>query len=210
MLLHLLKNIADLPVNTSMVKQSGLGKLVGSIEKHRICSGPNATNIQERVDLVKSSWKASVKARKIAEGSSQPASKIAVDSKRQAPESSSVASPSAKRPKVSDSPSKSSLSSLLTKMSGNSSGSSPGPSAESKAKKGQTNGIKIEVAKPTWKTNISSGKKQSSRTLVSRMCSRFLTITQNLFLRRPHKRKRNRLYVSSGQTILVATWLNLD
>jgi len=149
MLLHLLKNIAELPVTTSMVKQSGLGKLVGSIEKHRICSGPNAVNIQERVELVKSSWKASVKARKIAEGTSQPALKIAVDSKRSVPETVSTASPSAKRAKVSESPAKSSsLSSLLTKMSA---------SSGSKSKQGQTNGVKIDDARTKWKSN-NSGK----------------------------------------------------
>eukprot|EP00977_Amphora_coffeiformis_P000975 scaffold212_cov173-Amphora_coffeaeformis.AAC.1 len=144
MLLHLLKNIAELPVTTSMVKQSGLGKLVGSIEKHRICSGPNAGNIQERIELVKSSWKASVKARKIAEGSSQPALKITIDSKRPVPETSSAPSPSAKRAKVSDSPAKSSssLSSLLTKMTASS-------------KQGQTNGVKADAAKTTWESNNS-------------------------------------------------------
>ena len=65
MLLHLLSNIKDLPVTKSIVKQSGMGKAIGSIGKHSICAGtPNETAIMDRVDGIKSAWNASVKARK--------------------------------------------------------------------------------------------------------------------------------------------------
>lgn len=150
MLLHLLKNIADLPVTASMVKQSGLGKLVGSIEKHRVCSGPNEGNIRQNVDLVKSLWKASVKARKIAEGASQP--KLSVVPKREAPTSNEPASPSAKRAKVTESSPKSSLSSLLNRMSGSNSGASQS-SVSTKMKLSQANGVKVETTKTTWKSS---------------------------------------------------------
>ena len=153
MLLHLLKNIADLPVTADMVKQSGLGKLVGSIEKHRICSGPNAGNIQERVDVVKSSWKASVKAHKIAEGTSQP--KMTVVSKREAPSSSDPQSPTPKRTKVTDSSPKQSFSSLLQKLSGSS--ATPSSTSDSKSNQNQSNnGVKVESAKTNWKASNAS------------------------------------------------------
>ena len=156
MLLHILKNIADLPVTTSMVKLSGLGKLVGSIEKHRICSGPNEGNIREKVDLVKSSWKASVKARKIAEGESQP--KLSIVPKREVPTSNDPVSPSAKRAKIAESSPKSSLSSLLNRMTGSNSQSSSGTSLIQKIKQANSNGLKVETSKPTVKVNGSAGK----------------------------------------------------
>jgi hypothetical protein len=64
-LLHILSNIALLPVTKSVVKDSGMGKVIASIEKHKLCAGTaNETAIQLRVQLVKDSWNASVKARK--------------------------------------------------------------------------------------------------------------------------------------------------
>ena len=36
LLLHLLTNITKLPVTKSVVKDSGMGKVIGSIEKHKI------------------------------------------------------------------------------------------------------------------------------------------------------------------------------
>lgn len=65
LLLHLLTNIKDLPVTKTIVKQSGMGKAIGSIEKHSICAGtPNETAIMDRVHGIKSAWNSSVKARK--------------------------------------------------------------------------------------------------------------------------------------------------
>jgi hypothetical protein len=65
LLLQLLSNIKDLPVTKSLVKQSGMGKAIGSIEKHSICAGtPNETAIMGRVQEIKAAWNASVKARK--------------------------------------------------------------------------------------------------------------------------------------------------
>lgn len=65
LLLHLLTNLKDLPVTKSHVKQSGMGKAIGSIEKHPICAGtPNQAAIMDRVQGIKSAWNASVKARK--------------------------------------------------------------------------------------------------------------------------------------------------
>lgn len=65
LLLHLLTNIKDLPVTKTLVKQSGMGKAIGSIEKHSICANtPNQGAITDRVQQIKSAWNASVKARK--------------------------------------------------------------------------------------------------------------------------------------------------
>lgn len=200
LLLHLLKNIADLPVTTSMVKQSGLGKLVGSIEKHRVCSGPNEGNIRENIFLVKSSWKASVKARKIAEGSSQP--KLSVVPKRDVPSSNEPASPSAKRAKVAESSPKSSLSSLLNRMSGsNSSSSQSSPANKTKA---QTTGIKVESAKKAWKDSTTSRKcNAKSQHEPSSLPSRSL---HHQHLLQVQQRRKSKVRGSNGQTILEATW----
>jgi hypothetical protein len=65
LLLHLLSNIIDLPVTKLLVKNSGMGKAIGSIEKHPICAGtPNESAIMDRVQKIKTAWNASVKARK--------------------------------------------------------------------------------------------------------------------------------------------------
>ena len=64
-MLHLLTTIKDLPVTKSLVKQSGMGKAIGTIGKHSICAGtPNESAIMDRVSGIKSAWNASVKARK--------------------------------------------------------------------------------------------------------------------------------------------------
>lgn len=65
LLLHLLTNIKNLPVTKNIVKHSGMGKAIGSIEKHPICAGtPNQSAIMDRVHEIKAAWNASVKARK--------------------------------------------------------------------------------------------------------------------------------------------------
>eukprot|EP00537_Pseudo-nitzschia_pungens_P006995 CAMPEP_0172356736 /NCGR_PEP_ID=MMETSP1060-20121228/1115_1 /TAXON_ID=37318 /ORGANISM="Pseudo-nitzschia pungens, Strain cf. cingulata" /LENGTH=836 /DNA_ID=CAMNT_0013077035 /DNA_START=71 /DNA_END=2584 /DNA_ORIENTATION=+ len=115
LLLHLLTNIAQLPVTKGIVKVSGMGKAVGSIEKHRICiDSPNKVAIVERVNAIKDAWKVSVKVRKDKPQNSTPAS-VSSSSKRDLDTSSQLSSPSAKKPKMDDSK-KSSLSSLLTKV----------------------------------------------------------------------------------------------
>jgi hypothetical protein len=62
LLLHLLNCIASLPVSKDMVNSSGLGKLIGSIDRHPICTGtPNENVIKGRLTIVKERWSASVK-----------------------------------------------------------------------------------------------------------------------------------------------------
>ena len=62
LLLHLLSNIIELPVTKSVVKESGMGKAIGSIDKHKICvNSPNAAAVKERVSQIKSAWNKSVK-----------------------------------------------------------------------------------------------------------------------------------------------------
>ena len=63
MLLFLLSSISGLPVTRAMVKDSGLGKKIGSIEKHKISAGTmNESAIAVRVESVKDKWNKSVKA----------------------------------------------------------------------------------------------------------------------------------------------------
>ena len=65
MLLHLLTNIAPLPVTKEMVTTCRLGKAVVAILKHSICVGtPNEKAISSRVQNVKSRWSDTVKALK--------------------------------------------------------------------------------------------------------------------------------------------------
>uniref|UniRef100_A0A7S4AAD9 RRM domain-containing protein n=2 Tax=Pseudo-nitzschia australis TaxID=44445 RepID=A0A7S4AAD9_9STRA len=115
LLLHLLTNIAQLPVTKGIVKESGMGKAVGSIEKHRICvDSPNKVAIVERVSAIKEAWKVSVKIRKDKPQNSTSTT-VASSSKRDLDTSSQSSSPTAKKPKLDDTK-KSSLSSLLTKV----------------------------------------------------------------------------------------------
>jgi len=115
LLLHLLSNIADLPVTKSIVKSSGMGKAVGSVEKHRIVVGsPNESAIKERVQKVKDAWHASVKARK-----GQSSSKDSISGIKRPIESASESPSSAKRVKAEDEDKKvNSFSSLLKTVSG--------------------------------------------------------------------------------------------
>ncbi len=61
LLLHLLGNIALLPVTKEMVTSSKLGKLVAAVEKNKICTGMNEDAIKKRISKVKEEWSASVK-----------------------------------------------------------------------------------------------------------------------------------------------------
>lgn len=99
LLLHMLSSIRGLPVTKSVVKSSGMGKVIGTIEKHRICVGSgNEDAIQTRVAAVKEAWNASVKA--LGEKSSPDSTKREYDqdiinpnvSKKAKTESSSFAS----------------------------------------------------------------------------------------------------------------------
>jgi hypothetical protein len=65
LLLHLLTNITYLPVTKSVVKDSGMGKAIGSIDKHKTYAGSaNEAGIKERVKSIKDAWNKSVKALK--------------------------------------------------------------------------------------------------------------------------------------------------
>jgi hypothetical protein len=113
LLLHLLSSVTGLPVTKSVVKASGMGKAIGSIEKHSLVVGtPNEEAVKNRVQSIKDSWHASVKALK---GKDTPAATTtAVKRQIESPEPSP---PSAKRVKVeSDSKKVSSFSSLLKKV----------------------------------------------------------------------------------------------
>jgi len=116
LLLHLLTKISELPVTKSIVKESGLGKAVGSIEKHRICAdSPNKVAIVERVNAIKDAWHKSVKIRKDRPQNSSPTSDKIWSSKRGLENSSQSSSQTAKKIKL-DETKKSSFSSLLKKV----------------------------------------------------------------------------------------------
>jgi hypothetical protein len=104
-----------LPVTKSIVKESGLGKLVGSLEKHRICANsPNKVAIVERINVIKEAWHKSVKLRKDRLQRNVPTSDK-TSSKRSSESSPKQYSPTAKKVKVDDTK-KSSFSSLLKKV----------------------------------------------------------------------------------------------
>lgn len=113
LLLHLLSHIVDLPVTKATVKQSGMGKAIGTIEKHSMCKGtPNEGVISDRVSSIKEAWQMSVKARKTR---GAPTLQSTNGTKREA---TAEASPTpAKRAKVGVSPS---FSSLMKKVSSSS------------------------------------------------------------------------------------------
>ena len=141
-LLHLLSNITDLPVTKSIVKDSGMGKSVGTIEKKSICAGtPNESAIKSRVQAIKDAWKESVKARKEEKAAStspsedKPSSHDSdVGSKRSLPSDSSAQVP--KKAKMNDGKAPkpaSALSNLLRKVAPDSlNGGSPAKSSSKK------------------------------------------------------------------------------
>lgn len=116
-MLHLLTKISLLPVTKSIVKESGLGKSVGSVVKHRICAdSPNKVAIVERVNVIKDAWHKSVKIRKDRpQNSASTASDKTLSSKRGLESPSQSYSPTAKKIKLDDTK-KSSFSSLLKKV----------------------------------------------------------------------------------------------
>jgi len=120
-LLHLLSSIHHLPVTRSIVKDSGLGKKVGVLPKHKSYAGtPNESAIEERVQTIKDSWKNSVKIYKDDEAE-QPSKQPEEKGKRPATDSEVSVKPPSKKTKVETTKaSKSSFSSLLKKASGDS------------------------------------------------------------------------------------------
>eukprot|EP00980_Cylindrotheca_fusiformis_P004039 scaffold880_cov132-Cylindrotheca_fusiformis.AAC.35 len=108
LLLHMLTHITKLPVTKSVVKDSGMGKAINSIEKHSICAGtPNEGPIKERIKELKDSWNKSVKALKDSDAKQ--------GTKRETDISSAAPSPAAKKPRTD----KASFSSLLKKVNSN-------------------------------------------------------------------------------------------
>lgn len=100
----MLTNITNLPVTKSVVKDSGMGKAIGSLDKHKICAGtPNEGPIKQRTKLLKDAWNKSVKARKEAKPASAGIKRDVV----------APSSPPAQKKVKSE---KSSFSSLLKKM----------------------------------------------------------------------------------------------
>lgn len=147
LLLHLLSNIIELPVTKTVVKSSGMGKAIGSIEKHSICKGtPNESAIKGRVRQIKDAWNASVKARKGQDPS---------DSKKRDIDSTGAVSPtSPKRVKVAEETKKSpSFSSLLKKISAS-------------GAKVETDSATAQVTNPTPMDSSESGN-AASETIVS-------------------------------------------
>ena len=105
------------------IKDSGLGKAVGAVEKHRVCKGSiHANAIVQRVEQIKQAWHARVKSQKIQETTSETSG-----SKRSSEKD--VISPNAtkklKQTTVVDDKKVSSFSTLLKKVSA----SPPAPAA---------------------------------------------------------------------------------
>jgi RNA recognition motif-containing protein len=116
LLLHLLTNITHLPVTKSIVKESGMGKAIGSIGKNKICAGtPNEGAIKERVSEIMTNWNKSVKARKETNQIIEESPETTRGVKRELDSSVIPSSPSSKKAKADDTK-KSSFASLLKKM----------------------------------------------------------------------------------------------
>jgi hypothetical protein len=80
LLLHLLSSISQLPVTKNSVKESGMGKSIGDLGKHKICAGTlNETAIKDRIQIIKDAWQASVKARKLPPAPSTETTKRPID-----------------------------------------------------------------------------------------------------------------------------------
>lgn len=108
------------------VKSSGMGKAIGSIEKHSLCKDtPNEAAIKERVQLIKDTWNAKVKAQKIVSDGSIPA-----EAPKRPPEAASTPPVAKKAKTTSEDTKKSSFSSLLKKVSGPSKVVAESPKAE--------------------------------------------------------------------------------
>jgi len=114
-LLHLLSSIVNLPVTKTTVKDSGMGKAIGTIEKHRICKGtPNESAITSRVHEIKEAWNASVKALKAVD----PATSEYSSNSNKRPNEESSSPTAAKRMKSVETKKSSAFSSLLKKVTG--------------------------------------------------------------------------------------------
>jgi hypothetical protein len=154
LLLHLLSSITLLPVTKSVVKASGMGKAIGSIEKHSLVVGtPNEEAVKNRVQSIKDSWHASVK---VLKGKDTPAAtNTAVKRQIESPESSPA---SAKRVKVADDSKKvSSFSSLLKKVT-SSAGNSGTKSSAAAAAWASGNGVAESTNDLGEKSNGSENK----------------------------------------------------
>lgn len=132
--MHLLSSIVNLPVTKSTVKTSGMGKIIGTIEKHSFCKGtPNEAAIISRVQEIKEAWNKSVKARKAAEVTSDSS-----NGSNKRTSADAALSPSATKRVKSDPDAKKtpSFSSLLKKVSGSSKAAAT-ESPSTAAKKGK-------------------------------------------------------------------------
>jgi hypothetical protein len=117
LLLHLLSNITSLPVTKSVVKESGMGKAIGSVEKLKMCAGTlNEEPIKERVAKIKDAWNKSVKSRREKSNENVSTDSNKGTQKRGLDTSSQISAPIGKKSKVEDSKKSSSFSSLVKKM----------------------------------------------------------------------------------------------
>jgi hypothetical protein len=160
LLLHLLDNIADLPVSKEMVTSSKIGKSVAAIEKDKICVGsPNENAIRNRVSQVKEKWSASVKRmKKAAPTSSAISSSESFDSfsMKRARDADSLGTSPAKKSKSS------SLSSLLQQVSSASKEEEELSAAEKARKRAQEKAAEVRArlaAKKALSEESDSSKK---------------------------------------------------
>lgn len=131
LLLVLVENTTNLPVTKAIVKDSGLGIMIGKIGKHSICAGtPNEAPIKERVKQLKEAWNKSVKAMK-----EKAAAAATTDTKEGTKRNidAPAGAPAAKKARVEDTKKKSSLSNLLKTV--NTNGSNASESAKTSPKK---------------------------------------------------------------------------
>lgn len=104
-----------------------MGKLIGSIDKHSLCAGtPNELPIRNRLKELKDTWNKSVKASK------DKSADLNQGVKRKREDTSSAPSPTAKKPLLNEKK-KSSLNSLLKRVSPGSMAAKPTSSTSNTA-----------------------------------------------------------------------------
>jgi hypothetical protein len=150
------------------IKDSGLGKAVGAVERHKICKGsPHENAIVQRVERIKQAWHARVKSQKMNDAATIPSSatnelKRPIDNSTHNQTVVKKMKPEEKKATVNIEEKKvSSFSSLLKKVSAPSSSSSSNVNAPSTSKVTAVNiGAERSIKDAPAATGVTVGTKK--------------------------------------------------
>ncbi|KAL3918309.1 MAG: hypothetical protein SGILL_004301, partial [Bacillariaceae sp.] len=197
-----------LPVTKSVVKDSGMGKAIGSIGKSKICAGtPNEEPIKERVTSIKDAWNRSVKARKEkAPPQEKRSSDSSVPVKRELDTSSQVSAPISKKPKVEETRKSSSLSSLMQKMAPAKDNGKPGVSSKTSEASKKAAAQKKQKKRVKWEDHF-GGNLTTSKILEDADAADAAEHTDDPSVSWSDRRKRDRL--REKELLATAKYVNL-